>query len=983
MTRRSKWLVRLAGVAAAIGVGIFVFRAVVIPVLVRRVATHELASLGLRDVTFEIRRASASEAELADVAVGKEKRLRAATVRIEMKPQPGGGTALDHAEVTGLEIDARYRDGRLDLGPLDNLDLKGAGPLFLGSIEFRSSTLWLELEGEKRRFPFEATISAAGSDRYAVNLDTTVAGGPVRVQGAIESGRQQTHLELRGSGLALDELYPLASGRLDFSGSFDLSRGREKLALSGEARDLLLRASDSPDSHHLKADQAEVVLHSERRGASEPRRLDFTLSAGQAAFDTEPLTHLEFRIQEQAGPLTFRASAEGRGFRLTELSGSLAESRPPGVEGSLVSEGEIDRIARLLAPGKVHGAAIPGTWKAKGSFQAYRSPGAGDWEIRFPTLRLSAGPLDLSLFRGKTTFKGLEGELVLAGVVTTRGDLKLESKDGSRASFRSLSNRTGDGEIRTGPCRLGIHGLELSGKAPERYIKARADAGNIAASVNGRFGGRDLAASLSGGRVSGSFQARSGAGESPQVRGDFSFSAGGKEPALRLSLGGEQPGSGGLGRLEAKGSIETRGGKPPVFETLLRFRDGRLEWPASRVSFSGIECDLPIRAGSGSHPAGTFKIGSLKLGTEDTLPPLAGTLSLAGSTLSFEAGWPLLEGATVAAKGRVDLSGEGAPRGEMEAVLPPVALGENNQPGTLFSALRGLRFGGTVSMEGEIEIDNGGPTPRIDLRLENGALRGEKGGANAIEGVSAALEISRLSPLSTPPGQQIKFGRLKLGKTSFLDGTFIFHLEGLHSLFLEKSEWQWAGGRLSVENAQIDPIRKEADFVIQAQHLSLKEILALLPPGTADGDGQLSGRISVRVRWPHISLGEGYLHATKEPGFLEIHDVQALGRVLEERDPRFALDPAFKALKERLIGALENFDYSVLQLDFVREKGELVARFHTEGKGRGGNPQEIGGLTVNLHGIESVLNDVTLFKQVIGYLDHTSLRRGAGKEQKP
>jgi hypothetical protein len=286
-------------------------------------------------------------------------------------------------------------------------------------------------------------------------------------------------------------------------------------------------------------------------------------------------------------------------------------------------------------------------------------------------------------------------------------------------------------------------------------------------------------------------------------------------------------------------------------------------------------------------------------------------------------------------------------------------------------------------MGGKIGIEGGELAPRIDLKLEKGALRSEGRGTYAVEGVNAALTVDRLSPLSTPPGQRIEFGRLVFGKTSFLDGNFTFHLEGLHSLFLEKSEWRWADGRLFLEDARVDPIGKEADLVISAEGLSLKEILALLPPGTAEGDGRLSGRISLQVRWPRITLGEGFLHATPEPGFLQIHDMEALGRVLEERDPRFAGDPAFKVLKERLIGALQNFEYSVLQLDFVREKGKLVARFHTEGRGRGGNPQEIGGLTVNVHGIEGALNDVTFFRQVIGYLDHTSLREGSGKEHKP
>ena len=100
-----------------------------------------------------------------------------------------------------------------------------------------------------------------------------------------------------------------------------------------------------------------------------------------------------------------------------------------------------------------------------------------------------------------------------------------------------------------------------------------------------------------------------------------------------------------------------------------------------------------------------------------------------------------------------------------------------------------------------------------------------------------------------------------------------------------------------------------------------------------------------------------------------------------ERARAFGRDPLYRELKDRIVDALADLEYSVFRTDFVRTEDfpgreRLKAVVRIVGRGRVGEHLQFGGIHVNIPGFDEVIRDAILQEREIEDL----FRRPTGRK---
>jgi hypothetical protein len=403
-----------------------------------------------------------------------------------------------------------------------------------------------------------------------------------------------------------------------------------------------------------------------------------------------------------------------------------------------------------------------------------------------------------------------------------------------------------------------------------------------------------------------------------------------------------------------------------VIRTEVAILGAAVRHEASGLDLTEIAANVPISWGGGkdnldSRP-GSFTVGTVSVG-RDRFRPISGALKMANGAVDFSATWPVVEGATLTAAGHLE-PGDGGWSGDVKASLPRFRLTDKSTLASMVTAARGFTLDGTFEADAELKLRDGQLDPRVTVSAIDASFAAAEW-AVTVEGVNGTVVVDSFAPLSTPGAQAVAVKRASVGEFVFADGSTHFRLEKDGSVLVEDMQWGWAGGTLYGQSFRLDPASAEKlDVIVFADNLSLGELLSLFAEGKVSGDGRLVGRIPVRVDWPRVTFGNGFLYSLPgRPGRLQVADTQFLGDLLDRGDPRFTTDRVLAEVKQRVLGALADFQYDVFSIDLVQEADGLLVKLHTDGKGlTGEHPQELD-LTVNLHGAEEALNSTLVIKR--------------------
>jgi hypothetical protein len=542
-----------------------------------------------------------------------------------------------------------------------------------------------------------------------------------------------------------------------------------------------------------------------------------------------------------------------------------------------------------------------------------------------------------------------------------------------------LSVRWGEGAV----IEMKRLSAALEGSAGEEAtaLKARLRAGTVAVDLAGKTGEKRWIGSAPACSVDLAYESGKSPvtkTRSPRAAAGWLFSARseGGEPALLSREGEAERLTLSLGKVILNGSATLQRNGSTSIEAVLDVGNASFQDPASKLALSDISGAIPFRLNGGEAKSGPFRIGSIRF-RGVPFPTMQGTASVRDSMIGFDASLPLLKDGRIDFSGRLALGRDGM-EGDISAAVPPFALDEENRLEALFPALKPIRIRGSLSADASFRMDGGRLQPRIDIRLERATVGVAKHDFS-LRNLNGAVSLHSLDPLETPPSQRAVFDTVRLGDVTAGGGSMAFRLEGGRSILIENLEIGFAGGLLRADAGRFDIPARTLRMAVVAEGLRLKDLLDLVPGARATGEGTLVAKLPVEIQWPRISIGEGFIRASPGAGRLQLKDASLLGDLLNQQDPRFTSEKSLADVKDRLVEAFRDLDFSRLDLDFIRGGTEVDLRIHTAGKGRGPNGQEIGGVTVFLRGINSLLEDVGLIGNVVDSLRQPSKK---GKEQR-
>jgi len=147
---------------------------------------------------------------------------------------------------------------------------------------------------------------------------------------------------------------------------------------------------------------------------------------------------------------------------------------------------------------------------------------------------------------------------------------------------------------------------------------------------------------------------------------------------------------------------------------------------------------------------------------------------------------------------------------------------------------------------------------------------------------------------------------------------------------------------VSAGDVQLAP-EKPVDVTLRMENVELRELLKLLAPGKATGEGKVNGQLPLVFANGEVQLGEGAAEATAG-GVLSVTDEDALKSIAGNAaaDVKSPTQAPQAQVRQNIVSALKDFQYESLtaKLRNEPEKG-LVAYVRMQGKGRTGAKQAL------------------------------------------
>ncbi|MDD2236413.1 MAG: YdbH domain-containing protein [Kiritimatiellae bacterium] len=232
--------------------------------------------------------------------------------------------------------------------------------------------------------------------------------------------------------------------------------------------------------------------------------------------------------------------------------------------------------------------------------------------------------------------------------------------------------------------------------------------------------------------------------------------------------------------------------------------------------------------------------------------------------------------------------------------------------------------------------------PRL-LNARLGIRNGQLIGKNVLlSGIQTTFHIEEHFPLTTRDTQQTFVERAEFGGIVLTNGTVTYQLENPESLFIDRCEWSWCGGRLSSRAFSIPFHAPEIKCTAFFENISLDELGRLLVGGQLQGTGHLFGRMPINLRLAPdlaLSFGKGHLYAIPSFGMLSILDAGIVEETLiglESKKER----PKDISRNELVHQALREYHFQQIKINFSRRQGNGLSG-HIQLRGNGPPPYEL------------------------------------------
>lgn len=381
---------------------------------------------------------------------------------------------------------------------------------------------------------------------------------------------------------------------------------------------------------------------------------------------------------------------------------------------------------------------------------------------------------------------------------------------------------------------------------------------------------------------------------------------------------------------------------------------GPVELPFDRLRIDGFRLRFELPEGQVVQPVWAWLIASSSGESADAMASLR-------EPTPAEGGWrpptgPLADPFVVAAK--IDL--RSLTLASLDAAVRH-DLVEGDAIGRVVEAWSGVAVRGRVEAFGGVLRDG---TPRTPLTIawrDGEAL--DRGGAFTVRGIEATVEWRGTAPAWTPPGQTLTWDEARIGEIVASDGGVRFAIEPSGLVYVERAGWEIDGGRFALAPFGVDPASPDARTRLALEHISLDRWLSLVSMGHVTGSGRVSGEVGFRVALEprlRFAFGEGEVTADG-PGVLSVVDLREAEAFVRERELVALEDLDYGAeVRGRVVEALGEFAYDELSFRFQQTPGTpgVVMRLTTSGRGVRGARQPFERLSVNVTGVNGLVNEV-------------------------
>jgi hypothetical protein len=373
-----------------------------------------------------------------------------------------------------------------------------------------------------------------------------------------------------------------------------------------------------------------------------------------------------------------------------------------------------------------------------------------------------------------------------------------------------------------------------------------------------------------------------------------------------------------------------------------------------------VEAAVPFTMGGGAVDHGSIRTGAISW-RDVTMPGISGTLAVPEMRLKSHIDWPLTSEATLTMDGWAEL-GDRPIHGRLTAVVPSFELSDTALLTSLVPELRDVHIGGQYEMNAEIGFESRNAAVQITVVGQHMSAAGEKW-PGSIDDADAHITITSLHPLVTESNQVLFVNRGKFGKIDVTDATIAFSLESPSRLAVHHASWRMASdatlGDFELSPFVADPTNLRIQSTLHCEDVYLGPWLEMLTKDRVTSDGRLEGLIAFEFdpqTTSALTLGNGALMANPAQGNIRIKDRVIAEELLDQVDvgaQKYAVE-----VKDRIVAALEDFEYSSLNIEFSPEAKDYVCQVQASGKGRTGpNPQEFAAIVVNVHNFNTLLRD--------------------------
>lgn len=215
-----------------------------------------------------------------------------------------------------------------------------------------------------------------------------------------------------------------------------------------------------------------------------------------------------------------------------------------------------------------------------------------------------------------------------------------------------------------------------------------------------------------------------------------------------------------------------------------------------------------------------------------------------------------------------------------------------------------------------------------------------------IVGINTVVTFDSLAPL-TFTKQQIAIGAFTAG-LPLQNGLITLSLNADNVVTVHDGKMEMAGGNIGVAPFTLDLVKQQADIVLTADNLDLKQIFAIAPLEGLSAEGRMQGRLPIAMREGNMSLVDGALSSLGS----------GVIRYSPQQLPPFLQDDTNQHIVD-LRTALANFNFSSLKMGL---RGDLLKEqtitLNIEGK----NPDFYGGHPVKLNlNVEGPLQNIVRY----------------------